>query len=114
MRAGQTRLSRAAMPWRAPPGRRREEAARRARAALRIAAVPLALAAFSRSLSAQAPVTIRGVLEFAYLLENLESEFYKAVLGDSATAAQNAAFAPVRSQLGSDPKLLAALEQIAK
>ena len=82
--------------------------------ALGIAAVPLALAALARPLSAQAPVTIRGVLEFAYLLENLESEFYKAVLGDSATAAQNAAFAPVRAQLGSDPKLLAALEQIAK
>ena len=81
---------------------------------LAFASVPLALAAFSRRLLAQAPTTVRGALEFAYLLENLESEFYKAVLGQSATEAQNLAFAPVRAQLQNDPSVIATLQQIAK
>lgn len=68
-------------------------------AALAIGSVPIALAAFARSASAQAPTNILGVLQFAYLLENLEAEFYKAVVGTSASAAVNAAFAPVRASL---------------
>src|SRR5688500_8001127 len=83
-------------------------------AAVAIGSIPLALAAFTRTARAQAPTGVRSVLEFAYLLENLESEFYKAVLGTSATAAQNAAFAPVRAQIQSDVQLLGTLQQIAK
>ncbi|HEV3050970.1 MAG TPA: ferritin-like domain-containing protein, partial [Longimicrobium sp.] len=48
---------------------------------------------------AQTPADILDVLQFAFILENLENEFYKAVLGTSAVAAQNNAFAPVRSQI---------------
>jgi hypothetical protein len=85
-----------------------------AMAAVAIGAVPLALGVFARRAQAQAPASARGVLEFAYLLENLESEFYKAILGTSATAAQNTAFAPVRALLQSDPRLIGTLQQIAK
>ena len=59
-------------------------------------------------------MSVLQALQFAYLLENLESEFYKAVLGQSATEAQNAAFAPVRAQLASDPAIIAPIRQIAK
>jgi hypothetical protein len=83
-------------------------------AALALGSIPVALAAFARQASAQAPVTVRGVLEFAYLLENLEAEFYKAVLGESATAAQNTAFAAVRAAITPDVRLLASLRQIRK
>jgi len=61
--------------------------------------VPLALAALSREAYAQTPTDILGVLQFAFLLENLENEFYKAVLGTSAVAAQNSAFVTVRGQI---------------
>lgn len=83
-------------------------------AALAFGSIPFALGAFARDASAQAPVTVRGVLEFAYLLENLEAEFYKAVLGTSTTTAQNTAFAPVRAQIQNDPLVLGSLQQIAK
>ena len=83
-------------------------------AALAFVSVPVALAAFSRSLLAQAPSTVLGALQFAYLLENLESEFYKAVLGQSSTAAQNTAFAPLRTQLQNDAALFGSIQQIAK
>jgi hypothetical protein len=83
-------------------------------ASIALGAIPIALAAFTRTARAQAPVDVAGVLEFAYLLENLESEFYKAILGTSGTAAQNTAFAPVRAQLQSDARLLGTLQQIAK
>jgi hypothetical protein len=60
--------------------------------------VPVALAAFSREAFGQAaPPTVTDVLNFALMLEIFENEFYKAVLGTSASAAQNAAFAPVRA-----------------
>lgn len=81
-------------------------------AAVAFGSIPFALAALSRVAGAQAPTSIRGVLEFAYVLENLEAEFYKAVLGQSALAAQNAAFAPVRSKLTDQEK--ATLDQIRK
>jgi hypothetical protein len=83
-------------------------------AALALGSIPVALAVLARDAAAQAPVSVRGVLEFAYLLENLEAEFYKAVLGESATAAQNTAFATVRTQVSTDAALLASLRQIRK
>ncbi len=62
-------------------------------AGLALGSIPVALAALSRTAWAQnAPSAVLDVLEFAYLLENLEAEFYKAVLGA-------AAFAPVRATL---------------
>ena len=82
--------------------------------AIALGSIPFALAALAREASAQAPVPVRGVLEFAYVLENLEAEFYKAVLGESATAAQNTAFATVRAQLATDEALTATLHQILK
>ncbi len=81
-------------------------------AALAFGSIPIALAALSRVSQAQAPTNVRGVLEFAYVLENLEAEFYKAVLGQSGLAAQNAAFAPVRAKLTDIEK--ATLDQIRK
>lgn len=69
-------------------------------AGLALGAVPLALAALARDAYAQnAPGAVIDVLEFAFLLENLEAEFYKAVVGTSAAAAFNTAFAPVRATL---------------
>ncbi len=62
-------------------------------AGLALGSIPVALAALSRTAWAQnAPSAVLDVLEFAYLLENLEAEFYEAVLGA-------AAFAPVRATL---------------
>jgi Ferritin-like domain len=58
----------------------------RAAAALATGSVPVLLAALARDSIAQAPTTIRGVLEFAYILENLEYEFYNAVLSAPAFA----------------------------
>ncbi len=70
-----------------------------AAAGLAMASVPVALAALAREAFAQTPAEILGVLQFAFILENLENEFYRAVLGTSAVAAQNTAFAPVRGQI---------------
>ena len=85
---------------------------------LSFASVPLALAALSKDAYAQgAPQAVIDVLQFAFILENLENEFYKAVLGTSAVAAQNTAFAPVRGLIGSAPQsaaLTAAFTQIQK
>ena len=83
-------------------------------AALALGSVPIALAALSRDVFGQAPTTVRGVLEFAYVLENLEAEFYKAVLGSSATAAQNTAFAPVRAAIAGNTRVMNTLMQIRK
>jgi hypothetical protein len=66
-------------------------------AGLALGSVPVALAALARDTYAQTPADILDVLRFAFILENLENEFYKAVLGTSAVAAQNSAFAPVRA-----------------
>jgi len=65
-------------------------------AGLKMGSVPMAIAALATDLRAQAAPSIKQVLDFAFTLENLESEFYKAVLGRSSLAAFNLAFAPVR------------------
>jgi hypothetical protein len=82
--------------------------------ALALGGVPIALMAASRRAAAQAPTSVRTALEFAYLLENLEAEFYKAVLGESATVAQNSSFATVRSAISTSAETLGTLRQIAK
>lgn len=81
-------------------------------AALALGSMPVALAALSREAGAQTlSATAQSVLQFAFLLENLESEFYKAVLGTSSSAAFNTAFAPVRAQINAlaDPTKTAVL-----
>ena len=68
--------------------------------ALALGSVPVALAALSREAFGQGlPTTVQDVLDFALALEIFENEFYKAVLGTSTVAAQNAAFATVRAQV---------------
>jgi hypothetical protein len=81
-------------------------------AALALGSVPVALAALSQDVFAQTPADIVDVLRFALILENLENEFYRAVLGTSALAAQNNAFAAVRAQIPDAAKQ--ALQQIQK
>jgi hypothetical protein len=81
-------------------------------AGLAMASVPIALAALSRDAFAQAPSTVIGVLNFALALEIFENEFYKAVLGISASAAQNAAFATVRALVPASA--VTAIQQIQK
>ncbi|WP_420130494.1 ferritin-like domain-containing protein [Longimicrobium sp.] len=68
-------------------------------AGLAMGSVPVALAALASDTFAQTPADMLDALRFAFLLENLENEFYRAVLGTSAVAAQNAAFATVRGQI---------------
>ncbi|MDQ3698990.1 MAG: ferritin-like domain-containing protein [Gemmatimonadota bacterium] len=70
-----------------------------AAAGLAMASVPVALAALSRDAFAQAQPSVTDVLNFALILEIFENEFYKAVLGTSSSATQNAAFGPVRGQV---------------
>lgn len=68
--------------------------------AISLGSFPVALAALSREAYGQStPASVQGVLDFALILEIFENEFYKAVLGTSASSAQNAAFAPVRAQV---------------
>ncbi|MGH7664439.1 MAG: ferritin-like domain-containing protein [Gemmatimonadaceae bacterium] len=68
--------------------------------ALAFGSVPIALAALSRDALGQgANNQIKDVLDFAFILEQLEAEFYKAVLGNSASTAQNTAFVPVRTAI---------------
>jgi hypothetical protein len=64
-------------------------------AALACGSVPVALAALSKEAGAQT-TSVTDVLNFALALEIFENEFYKAVLGTSGSAAQNAAFNTVR------------------
>ena len=80
--------------------------------ALRIGSVPVALAALTRDVYGQTPAQVLSVLQFAFLLENLEAEFYKAVLGQSGSLAFNTAFAPVRAQLTA--RETATMDQIRK
>ena len=68
-------------------------------AGMAMGSVPVLLAALSKDVFAQTPSAILDVLQFAFILENLENEFYRAVLGTSAVAAQNDAFATVRAQI---------------
>lgn len=81
-------------------------------AGLALGSVPVALAALSRDVFAQTPGDILDALQFAFVLENLENEFYRAVLGTSAVAAQNNAFATVRALIPDPVKQ--ALQQIQK
>src|SRR5215208_3975888 len=85
---------------------------------LSLGSVPVALAALSKETFAQAPTDILDALQFAFILENLENEFYKAVLGTSAVAAQNTAFAPVRALIvalgAAGTNIVASLTQIQK
>jgi hypothetical protein len=81
--------------------------------ALASASVPVGLAALSSEVYGQAPAaTVTAVLQFALLLENLESEFYKTVLNENAagqpaitatTNPQAAAFQPVRTAIAALP-----------
>ena len=81
-------------------------------AGLAMASVPVALAALSKAAFAQTAGDVTAVLNFALQLEIFENEFYKAVLGTSSSSAQNAAFAPVRSQVPA--AAVTALQQIQK
>ncbi|HEX2081534.1 MAG TPA: ferritin-like domain-containing protein [Longimicrobium sp.] len=81
-------------------------------AALALGSVPVALAALARETFAQTPADVLDVLRFAFILENLENEFYRAVLGTSAVAAQNNAFNAVRAQIPDAARQ--ALQQIQK
>ena len=81
-------------------------------AALAVGSVPVALAALAQDVYGQAPSDILDALQFALILEHLENEFYKAVLGTSAVAAQNTAFAAVRAQIPAAART--AIEQIQK
>ena len=89
---------------------------------LSLGSVPVALAAMSKEAFAQGglPQSVIDVLKFAFILENLENEFYKAVLDvNDNNAAQRAAFAPVRAAIAALPggaggRITPALEQIQK
>jgi hypothetical protein len=85
-------------------------------AALAIGSVPIALAALSRDVYAQSalPTAVQNAINFALTLEIFENEFYKAVLGTSAVAAQNTAFAPVRASVVANLAVLATLQQIQR
>jgi hypothetical protein len=80
-------------------------------AALALGSIPVALAALSRTAYGQGtPADVQAVIDFALILEIFENEFYKAVLGTSASAAQNAAFVTVRAMVPA--AALPALQQI--
>ena len=85
-------------------------------AALALGSVPIALAALSTDAFGQSglPAAIKNVLDFALALEIFENEFYSAVLGIGSSAAQNAAFAPVRAVAATIPGAVATLQQIQK
>ena len=84
--------------------------------AIVLGSVPIALAALSRSAYGQSAIdpAIKSVLDFALALEIFENEFYKAVLGTSASATQNNAFATVRAAAAGVPGAVATLTQIQK
>jgi hypothetical protein len=84
----------------------------RVAAGIAMASVPVALAALTKDAYAQAPSDVTAVLNFALTLEIFENEFYKAVLGTSASATQNAAFAPVRALV--PPAAVPVFQQIQK
>jgi len=81
-------------------------------AGLALGSIPVAIAALAKDVFAQAPADILDALQFAFILENLENEFYRAVLGISAVPAQNTAFNTVRALIPAPA--MAALAQIQK
>lgn len=84
-------------------------------AALAIGSVPIALAALSKDAYGMVPTpAIKAVLDFALALEIFEDEFYKAVLGTSANATANAAFATVRTAAAGVAGAVPTLQQIQK
>ena len=85
-------------------------------AALAIGSVPIALAALAKDVHGQStlPTAIKAVVDFALALEIFENEFYKAVLGTSAVAAQNTAFNTVRTAALAVPGAVSTLQQIQK
>src|SRR5215212_2277599 len=86
-------------------------------AGLRLGTIPAALAVLAKDVGAQTTADILDALQFAFILENLENEFYKAVLGTSAVATQNTAFAPVRTAVGAlaqGAAIVSTLQQIQK
>lgn len=94
---------------------RREALAKSGRisTALAFGSIPIALAAVSREAKAQT-VSVTDVLNFALMLEIFENEFYKAVLGTSAIAAKNAAFATSRAAAVAVTGAVPALQLIQK
>jgi hypothetical protein len=80
------------------------------RAALALGSVPVAIGALAGIAKAQ-PATgvIVDVLQYALLLENLEAEFYQAVLGTSTVPAFNTAFATVRTAVNANAAALGTL-----
>ena len=85
------------------------------RAGLALGSIPVAIAALSKDAFAQSTApSITDVLNFALMLEIFENEFYKAVLGTSASSAQNNAFSTVRTAAAGLQGANAALTQIQK
>jgi rubrerythrin len=78
-----------------------------------IGTMPTGTATLDQPAPTPAPA-IKAVLDFALALEIFENEFYKAVLGTSASTAQNDAFATVRAQAQAVPGAVATLQQIQK
>ena len=83
-------------------------------AGLKLASIPVAIAALGRDAFAQGalPANIKAVLDFALILEIFENEFYKAVLGTSGSAPQNTAFAAVRAAAAGVAGAVPTLQQI--
>jgi hypothetical protein len=82
-------------------------------AGLALGSVPVALAALSREAKAQT-TSVTDVLNFALMLEIFENEFYRAVLGTSPVAAQNTAFATVRTAAAAVQGAVPALQRIQR
>ncbi len=93
-----------------------------AKAGVKLSAAAAAVAAFAMLSSrayAQTGADVLDVLQFAFVLENFEAEFYKSVLnaGTGVSAAQAARFAPVRSALTGmlgGAAIIESLDQIRK
>lgn len=83
------------------------------RAGLTMASASVMLAALARDVNAQS-AAVTSVLNFALMLEIFESEFYKAVLGTTSSAAHKAAFAGVREKVRGLAGAAVALQQIQK
>lgn len=85
------------------------------RAALALGSVPVAIGALAGIAKAQpATSTILDVLQYALLLENLESEFYKAVLGTSTVVAFRTAFTTVRAALSTNAMALGTIQILSE